>query len=152
MNTSDQNVYTLDTAFKRRWGFEKLKNIFKDNHDYADYLVPGMPGITWKQLATDINMFIVSDSNMLASEDKQIGVYFIGKNLLLAPDVEPSAEEVKRKQEKFAYKLFEYLWDDVAKFSHDRWFGKIKTLDELIEKFMNGEKVFVDGIVNQKDQ
>ena len=152
MNTSDQNVYTLDTAFKRRWGFEKLKNIFKDNHDYADYLVPGMPGITWKQLVTDINMFIVSDSNMLAAEDKQIGVYFIGKNLLLAPNTELSAEEVKKKQEKFAYKLFEYLWDDVAKFSHDRWFGKIKTLDELIEKFMNGEKVFADGIIIQKDQ
>ena len=58
-------------------------------------------------------------------------------------------DELKRIKDKFAYKVFEYLWDDVAKYSRDKWFGNIKTLDELIKKYVNEEKVFADDIFQQ---
>lgn len=146
MNTSDQNVFTLDTAFKRRWKFEKLPNIFATDHEYAEYFVPGMDGVTWKTLVKAINNFIVSRADELSSEDKQLGVYFIGKETL-SKTKEGTTDAVKKKE--FAYKLLEYLWDDVAKYNHSDWFGPdMKTLDQLIDDYMTkGQEVFVDGIL-----
>lgn len=146
MNTSDQNVFTLDTAFKRRWKFEKLQNIFKPDHKYANYYIPGMPTYTWKKLVEAINKYIVNRSDELSSEDKQLGVYFIGEETLCKTQDE-AQDPVKKKD--FAYKLLEYLWDDVAKFSRSDWFNSdIKTLDKLIEEYMDkGERIFIDGIL-----
>lgn len=146
MNTSDQNVFTLDTAFKRRWKFEKLPNVFAKDHEYAEYYVPGMTGVTWRHLVDSINRYIVKNADELSSEDKQLGVYFIGKETLCK---EQTGETDVVKKKEFAYKLLEYLWDDVAKYNHVDWFGAdIKTLDQLIAEYMeNGQKVFVNGII-----
>lgn len=146
MNTSDQNVFTLDTAFKRRWKFEKLQNVFKPDHKYADYYVPGIPTYTWKKLVNAINNYIVNRADELSSEDKLLGVYFIGEESLCRTP-EETQDPIKKKE--FAYKLLEYLWDDVAKFARSDWFNPdIKTLDQLIEEYVNnGEKVFIDGIL-----
>lgn len=146
MNTSDQNVFTLDTAFKRRWQFEKLRNIFAADHQYKGYYIPGMKDVTWEKLVNSINKFIVNRPDDLSSEDKQLGVYFIDESTLCATKEECNNAE---KIEKFAYKLFEYLWDDVAKFAHPDWFGAdIKTLDQLIDRYKTiGEKVFVEGVI-----
>lgn len=150
MNTSDQNVYTLDLAFKRRWNFQKLDNVFKNDHPYAGYFIPGMSDkITWEKLVTDINKFIVKDKEMLNSEDKQVGVYFIEQNYLFKDHKDATEEEKKR----FAYKFFEYLWDDVAKFSRPEWFKDVGTLDELINAYLTkGEAVFNDGIITKEDK
>ncbi len=147
MNTSDQNVFTLDTAFKRRWQFEKIRNKFTADHEYKGYFVPGMDGITWEKLVTDINDYIVRTPDDLASEDKQLGVYFIDKESLCKTQEECSN---KAKAKRFAYKLFEYLWNDVAKYHHEDWFNEVKTLDDLIDEYLDkGKQVFVDGIIKQ---
>ena len=151
MNTSDQNVFTLDTAFKRRWQFEKLRNKFSEDHEYKGYFLPGMPDVTWQKLVDDINTFIVNSANELSYEDKQLGVYFIDKETLCEKTEDCSDEH---KINKFAYKLFEYLWDDVAKFARPDWFGaEIKSLDDLIDAYLTkGKKVFVDGIIKEQSQ
>lgn len=148
MNTSDQNVFILDTAFKRRWQFEKLRNTFAAEHEYKGYYVPGMPDITWQHLVEDINAFIVHNSNELSSEDKQLGVYFIDREML-CENAEDCSDAAKKN--KFAYKLLEYLWDDVAKFSRADWFGaELKSLDDLIDAYLTkGKKVFADGIISE---
>ena len=151
MNTSDQNVFTLDTAFKRRWDFLKLKNEFI-NHGYRKYIVPGMDGITWESFVTDINRFIEEDNDLLTSEDKQIGVFFVSKKMLINPSEEYDDRTQGDITEKFAFKVFEYLWDDVAKFSRDKWFGEIKSLDKLIDSYIsNGEQVFKNGLFKQSN-
>lgn len=138
MNTSDQNVFTLDTAFKRRWQFEKIRNVFAPTHQYKGYFVPGMENVTWEQLVNGINEFIISRPDDLSSEDKLIGVYFIEKDTLCERAEECNDEG---KKYRFAYKLFEYLWDDVAKFAHSEWFGTdIKSLDQLIDQYMEKGK------------
>lgn len=145
MNTSDQNVFTLDTAFKRRWQFEKLRNQFTAEHEYQDYYVPGMQDVTWKQLVNAINDFIVKRADDLSAEDKQLGVYFVGKEVLCERK-EDCTDKVKMKS--FAYKVFEYLWDDVAKFAHPDWFGtEIKTLDQLIDAFVEEGKQVLANVL-----
>lgn len=145
MNTSDQNVFTLDTAFKRRWQFEKLRNKFTNEHKYKDFFVPGMDNITWERLVNSINEFIVNRPDDLSSEDKQLGIYFIDESTLCAT---PDDCKDDIKIERFAYKLFEYLWDDVAKFARLDWFGDVKTLDQLIDRYKEiGLKVFVEGVI-----
>lgn len=134
MNTSDQNVFTLDTAFKRRWNFEKIKNDFS-KCDYSKSIVPGTNNITWEKLVTSINDYIVANADELTNEDKQIGAFFVDEKIL-AKNQDESKDEKKVKD--FAYKVLEYLWDDVAKFGNkSRWFSpNIKTLDQLIDGYI----------------
>lgn len=136
MNTSDQNVFTLDTAFKRRWNFEKIKNTFLANHPYKDYYIPVMD-ITWEEFSTSINKAIVNTEDFLNSEDKQLGVFFVDKKCLREKSSEVSNLE---KRKEFAYKVFEYLWDDVTKYDHTILFNaNFKTLDDVIDAYVNYE-------------
>ena len=151
MNTGDQNVFTLDTAFKRRWQFKMMENDFthcpvfdktgamsEGDHPYATARIPQMPHITWDIFVDKINKEILKTG--FQSEDKQIGMYFFGKNTLLSSAEEDTQEDektLKRKSYDFAYKLFEYLWNDVAKLERERWFGNVTTLSELIKKYIN---------------
>ena len=136
MNTSDQNVYTLDTAFVRRWDKEKIKNSFK-NCKFKDMPVPGMPQYTWEEFVTSINNCIAKHlEDLQVNEDKQIGAFFVKASLLAANDAE-----------KFAYKVFDYLWSDVAKLDHGIFFNPYDTLENLIDAYKtNGVGVFKTGI------
>lgn len=141
MNTSDQNVFTLDTAFKRRWNFEKMTNDY-DNYDKKLY-VPGIDK-TWIAFVKTLNKTML-ELNGQINEDKQVGLYFVDQALLCKKDDMPDENKIK----KFAYKVFEYLWDDVVRFDRDSLFdSKFKTLDDLIDEYIKlaknneGMKVF----------
>ena len=159
MNTSDQNVFTLDTAFKRRWKFEKISNKFEDykelygeEHPFKDDFIPGMVE-TWKEFVDTINNAILEETDITKSEDKQIGIFFIDETGLVKKELLDLDENKKEKAKEFAYKIFEYLWDDVLKYCRENWFGKdIKSLDALIKKYLDnvdnnkGDEVFENGI------
>lgn len=128
MNTSDQNVFTLDTAFKRRWKMEYIKNVFADNDKskkLRNKLLPlgeKYPNVTWENFVTKINKHIISDTSGINGEDKQLGMYFV------------SVEEIDNQKE-FAEKILSYLWEDVAKLNTSYWFGSISSYDELLEAY-----------------
>ena len=159
MNTSDQNVFTLDTAFKRRWKFEKISNKFEDykelygeEHPFKDDFIPGMIE-TWKEFVDTINNAILEETDITKSEDKQIGIFFVDEAGLVKKELLDLDENKKEKAKEFAYKIFEYLWDDVLKYCRENWFGKdIKSLDALIKKYLDnvdnnkGDEVFENGI------
>ena len=151
MNTSDQNVFVLDNAFKRRWKFKKCKNNF-DNHKFKGKFIPGpkdKANYTWEQMVNLINEYILSKGDDTNSEDKQIGVYFVDeKGMRDSPNIESSEEDIN----DFAYKFLEYIWDDVARFSRSDWFSKdIKSLDQLVEKYKEiGVEVFNESVRNKK--
>ncbi len=136
MNTSDQNVYTLDTAFVRRWEKEKIKNTF-GQCTFASTEVPGMPGYTWETFVNGINGWIAKHlEDLQVNEDKQIGVFFVKESLLTSGDAE-----------KFAFKVFDYLWSDVAKFDHGIFFNPYDTLEDLIAAYqVKGIDVFKPGV------
>ena len=147
MNTSDQNVFTLDTAFKRRWEFEKLINEFKDDHEFKGMYIPSLISlnVTWEELVNAINEYMLELTDNLNNEDKQIGVYFVDKTGMRKEEASLSSEDDTKK---FAYKILEYLWDDVSKFARDKWFKEdIKSLDQLVEEYLkSGTEVFSDGV------
>lgn len=155
MNTSDQNVFKLDNAFKRRWDFQKMPNTFTPKHTYQDFLVPGMETskVTWKDLVNAINEYMLSmnEKDGLISEDKQLGVYFVDENTLISQSSTLTDEEKEHRVKKFESKVLEYLWDDVAKYDPTEWFRKdINSLDKLIENYVHdGEKVFSDPFQNK---
>ena len=143
MNTSDQNVFTLDTAFKRRWKFEKMKNDFIA-HPYKGSYIPGMD-MTIEEFTNAINNYILNSDEFLNSEDKQLGVYFFDEKGLRKSSEDFSTEDLRKD---FAYKVLEYLWDDVAKYERDRWFNNCKSLDDLIDNYVKAGKNEIDDPSN----
>ena len=120
MNTSDQNVFTLDTAFKRRWAMRCIRNDFS-KCEFADYKI-GNTGIKWGAFAEVINDKIAENSSGLSSEDKRLGAFFIREDELNKTD--------------FGEKVLMYLWDDAFKYSRDNVFQeKYNTLEEVLEDF-----------------
>ncbi len=78
MNTSDQNVFTLDTAFQRRWRMRLIENNFNNvRASLADAEILDTK-ITWKKFCETVNGIIIGNKAKMASaEDKRLGVYFI---------------------------------------------------------------------------
>jgi hypothetical protein len=138
-------VFTLDTAFKRRWNFEKLSNKFDADVAHRGRFIPGMNNVTWENFVTAINEHMIKEG-AFDSEDKQLGKYFITYTQLVS-----LGENDDAKARKFAYKVLEYLWNDVAKFDRERWFNisKYKTLDSVIEAWTTGKgkDVFNNDII-----
>lgn len=104
MNTSDQNVFTLDTAFQRRWQMRLLENTFdtvKDSLASARILDTGL---NWEKFCTSVNTMIInSQADIASSEDKRLGVYFVAasdlkvQNIALTKD--ESGNEIPLKNE-----------------------------------------------------
>lgn len=142
MNTSDQNVFTLDTAFQRRWIMRMIPNSFK-NHKFAENTILDTR-ISWKQFCEAINEEILRKNNIMSSEDKRLGAYFVSADDLALMDVPTTASPIEQKQterhnSRFAEKVLKYLWDDAFKFSHADTFDnkKYKSLEMIIDGFMS---------------
>lgn len=147
MNTSDQNVYTLDTAFKRRWEMKYYSNTFTDIDKIGEMVVPNSNGVRWSTFVDKINRAILNKGNqILQGEDKQLGKYFINDKCLIAvaKNVELESMEADdrisycrdfNKFEKFKDKVLVYLFDDVTKYNHSSLFlDNINCIDELMNK------------------
>lgn len=152
MNTSDQNVYTLDTAFTRRWNKERIANVFHGN-EIEKMLVPGMEACSWGDFVYYINKRIQDRlDDLQVNEDKQVGAFFVKKSDLLSVSNTLSDEEKENKAISFAHKVLEYLWDDVAKLDHSVIFNpKYKTFDKVVEDYIKyGVAVFNSEIFKNK--
>ena len=138
MNTSDQNVFTLDNAFQRRWDMKLVENECTDEKQMNATITVNEQKITWKNFQTQINAVIGEKSNqggLSSMEDKRLGSWFV------------KAENGEIKASVFADKVLKYLWDDAFKFYHQEIFnGGIKNFEELHRRFFaEGFSVFSDG-------
>lgn len=130
MNTADQNVFTLDTAFQRRWTMRMIENNI-ENCDYKN--VPVLDtGVSWQQFNTVINEHILEvNKDTLSSEDKRLGAFFIRADELKLPT--DLANGIP-----FAEKVIKYLWDDVFKFNKFALFkSDLNSLDKVLREFKN---------------
>ena len=156
MNTSDQNVFSLDNAFKRRWDLRLIPNKFvfdsddtKENKKQFEQCFAKIEGFdfTWGAFLVAINNKIVgeqSGDDISSFEDKQIGMWFVK-----ATSKEGTDEKIIRK-ETFIHKVIEYLFDDVFKLDSSILFTK-NSLSELVD-IADGDSpksIFANGIVNE---
>ncbi|HFI0657978.1 AAA family ATPase [Streptococcus suis] len=139
VNTSDQNVNVIDTAFKRRFGFvyEDVSPAYdKDTGEILNSFKfsVGEREFEWNCFYMSLNRFIVE--NLELSDDKQLGQFFVK-----ASDRLSTFKIIKNK-------VLHYLWEDVqgaslknAKLFQDR----IKSFSQLFSEFSteaNAEKIF----------
>ena len=162
MNTSDQNVFTLDTAFQRRWNMRLIENSFDHVRSSLANAEILDTGVTWQHFCETINDLILDNKNKLASaEDKRLGVYFVHEKDLIAYDLDISdykqllsverdltitanqkeiLKEMRKKlkqNRKFAEKVIKYLWDDAFKFNvYDLFDSSYNSLEAIIKKFV----------------
>ena len=75
MNTSDNSLYKMDSAFKRRWRWEYVKiNYQEPELSTVKLAIPGLTGNHWLTILEKINLFI---KNETLSTSKQIGQWFV---------------------------------------------------------------------------
>ena len=135
MNTSDQNVFTLDTAFQRRWKMQLIENVIDEQKYRGDYLIVGT-NVTWGAFAESVNDLVVEVSyNSVRSEDKRLGAYFV------------KLAELGRKE--FPEKVLKYLWDDAFKLNKERVFKKeIQASDKMIRLYEAAENDGLEAVLD----
>ncbi|MGV8864451.1 MAG: McrB family protein [Pseudomonas sp.] len=78
MNTSDESIYFMDSAFKRRWHFEFCPEGFDQvPPDQRDALMPSAQVLTWQTFVTALNRFIRERCTAPRLDDKLVGPWFI---------------------------------------------------------------------------
>ena len=137
MNSSDQAVMPLDTAFKRRWKF-KYKPIDFNNSPKGTIEFQtnnGTEEIEWSVLAQTINSILSAES---IPEDRHLGPWFISDN-----ELSTSTEA----QECFTGKILMYLWDDVLRHGEtSKLFHKdIKTFGGLVSAHQSKKQIFSEN-------
>lgn len=165
MNTSDQNVFTLDTAFQRRWDMRLIENDFANvAPTLADAEILDTT-VTWRNFCVEINKIVVGNSaRMTSAEDKRLGAYFVHLRDLKFNDAmgDLKVYDALRKKEskgtltddektqiaiirdairqnrKFPEKVIKYLWDDAFKFNREVIFEvtEYQSLEQVIRAFM----------------
>ena len=103
MNTSDQSLFPVDSAFKRRWEWQYMPigKGYDDNGNELNWKICiGTNEYDWWSFIEQINLQIGSTTN---SEDKKLGFFFC------------KAENNCISAETFVGKVIFYLWNDVFK-------------------------------------
>ena len=106
MNTSDQSLFPIDSAFKRRWNWEYMP-IEYDKKDWT--FVIGGKRYSWGKFLEYINPKILE---LTQSEDKQMGYFFAKPDKKSNEDLQEN-DTISAKV--FVNKVLFYLWTDVFK-------------------------------------
>lgn len=99
MNTSDQSLFPIDSAFKRRWDWRYIPI---DYTDRGHFIACGDSRYSWSDFLQKVNERVES---VTQSEDKKLGYWFMGNG----------AEQKKITVDRFVSKVVFYLWNDVFK-------------------------------------
>lgn len=120
MNSADQGVFPMDTAFKRRWDFTYLGIDDNDQDLQGKYVYLAddkSQKVEWNKLRKAINNFLAKGK---INEDKQLGPYFISRSIVVPED----GDEINRERfiNTFKNKVIMYLFEDAAKQKRSRLF------------------------------
>ena len=98
MNTSDQSLFPMDSAFKRRWDWEYIPIDYSDEVKSGEFMITiNGKNYKWVTFLEAVNRHI---RDLTHSEDKQMGNFFIKNSI---------------EKEAFKSKVMAYLWHEVCK-------------------------------------
>lgn len=164
MNSADQGVFPMDTAFKRRWEFEYIG--INDNSEEIKNITVAVGEdehiIRWDDLRTSINNKLTDDYHI--NEDKLLGPYFISKEILDTKEgidvesLEWKSEPANIKDndkflKAFKSKVLMYLFEDVTKQYGPKLFSgcddptKYSSICKEFDK--KGEAIFCDDFIDK---
>lgn len=128
MNTSDQSLFPIDSAFKRRWDWRYIPI---DYTDRGHFIACGDTQYSWADFLQKVNDKVEA---VTQSEDKKLGYWFMGNG----------AAQKEITIDRFVSKVVFYLWNDVFKD-----FGKSGNtiFKDTFDKFHK----FFDNVGNPKE-
>ena len=143
VNTSDQNVNVIDTAFKRRFDFkyigvDPIHVDDKDDEYVNNFDIKFTDTVTyeWVKLYQAINHIIINDLGL--AEDKQLGPFFL-----------KDKDDDDANREQVADKLLHYLWQDVERVSYtgaSLFDDSIKSFSQLYSTFKNKKNILSESV------
>lgn len=123
MNSADQGVFPMDTAFKRRWNFEYLginENEEKISGIGKIELAGSDEPVEWNILRRAINAKMSSEQFKI-NEDKLMGPFFLSKKIV-ASDENGMIIDKGKFVDAFKSKVIMYLYEDAVKQGKHRFF------------------------------
>lgn len=150
MNTSDQSLFPIDSAFKRRWDW---KYIPIDYTNRGHFISCNGNKYSWAKFLKRVNQEI---EGVTQSEDKKLGYWFTGN----------SASQLEITADKFVSKVVFFLWNDVFKdFGHNAktifkddyskfhlffdFTGEVK--EDVLEKFLKSLELTPNDLTDKAD-
>ena len=115
MNSADQGVFPMDTAFKRRWNFEYLgiNESEKEIIGAGKIVLPGEPAVVeWNAVRRAINDRMALEYRI--NEDKLMGPFFLAKKVI-ASDENGMIIDTEKFMDAFKSKVIMYLYEDAVK-------------------------------------
>lgn len=133
MNSADQGVNPIDSAFKRRWNFEYIGiNEYMDEISNIYISLRPYGKTHWNDLRLKINDRL-TQADLNINEDKLIGPFFLTAYELNSQDIDTI----------FKSKLLMYLFEDVLRHRKGKLFKEnLNTLSKIFEAYNKGEDIF----------
>ncbi len=146
MNSADQGVYPMDTAFKRRWDFEYIDiDNGESKIDQYNFTVKDT-SINWNALRKAINKQL---TEIGINEDKLMGAFFIAKYII-------DEDNDEKFVDTFCNKVIMYLFEDAARQKTNRIFnltnGKARYSMLCNDFKKKGLSIFVDAIKSEYER
>jgi len=139
MNSADQGVYPLDTAFRRRWIQEYIPIEYDKGPDGKVSVMQAdgdETSLDWREFVGMLNDHLTAELSI--AEDRLVGPWFVKEAELGDTGALPG-------------KVLIYLWDDLLR-HHGRdviFNGGIKSYGSLSTKSGTGEVIFSDGFLSR---
>ena len=141
LNSADQGVFPLDTAFRRRWEYKYIKiDYSKAPGGAIELFVKDTPSgpvkVEWKDFIQKLNNFLV-DKVAGISEDRLIGTYFLSKR------------DFANSENLLPEKLLVYIWDDLLRHNgrQELFDSSVRTFGDLSSRQKDKKVIFSESFL-----
>ncbi len=162
MNSADQGVFPMDTAFKRRWDFRYMGVDEEEGQvDHVHFLAPGGEGnqerVSWNRLRRAVNARLSKECRV--NEDKLLGPFFLSGGILETEEGSGLVKDNPGFLEAFKSKILMYLFEDGARQKrpqmfagcedHSRYSAVCEAFDRVGVRIF-GEQVHEEAVVPEE--